>query len=89
MSIMWDKPTDHWQMYSDKANRALEKAVQGLRNCPDRLQLEQWIGDMQKKLSAQGFGEVYDTEPEWEITDWVNEHVCKPRKWQPVDRWEF
>lgn len=79
----------HWQMYTDGGNAALENAVKKLAKVKDRKQLVKAIQKMQKQLEAKGFGEVYDTEPEWEITDWVNVNVCEPKMWLLIDRWDF
>jgi hypothetical protein len=39
-------------------------------------------------LERAGFGEVWDTEPQWAIADQITERVCEPQMWLPYDRWE-
>lgn len=80
----------HWQMYTDAGNAALQAACQKLvATVEHRTQVEGAIQRMQKQLAKAGHGEVYDTEPEWEITDYVNKNLCVPRMWLPVERWDF
>lgn len=33
--------------------------------------------------------EVWDTEPQWAICDWINKNVCEPNGFIPTDRWDW
>ena len=58
----------------------------GVNGAFPRTELDARIKDMQREIAESGHGEVYDTEPEWDICDAVNERLCEPMGWKPTNR---
>lgn len=79
-------------MYSPEANAAVkamcDRVVQAVEDGLSRKDLEDVIRAEMRVVFAT-YPEVYDTEPEWAITDEINERVCKPQMWVLVDRWDL
>lgn len=94
----WDEPdTDdrgpngRFQMFSRAGNDACASMIDSLvRDVAaggiTRLTLPREIRNRMKQIAAAGFDEVYDTEPEWAISDDVTKRICEPQMWQPVER---
>lgn len=90
----YDEHLEHWQMFTIEGNRALYAAVTRLqksihRKNGRRIDLSMLIKEMCKEVERKGFSEVWDTEPQVEIADWVNEHICAPNLWMPIERWDW
>lgn len=91
---MADVTFTRYSMFTDKANKAVAKAVdkliaRGLKGEFPRTALHDEIRTMMKALVKAGHGEVHDTEPEWDICDQVNTRLCGPMGWVETSRWEW
>lgn len=74
-----------YEMYSTEGNDACEAAVANIANVADtvsgsvtREEVKCLIQNAFKSVRAAGFGEVYDTEPQYQIVEEVNIRVCAP-----------
>jgi hypothetical protein len=78
-----------FHMFSDRADLEVEQECKRVGDrARDREKLPKQIHAMCERI-AEKFPEVWDTEPQWAISDWFTEKVCEPRMWQPIDRWEW
>jgi len=78
-----------FQMYSARADDAVLAACNKVADrARDRVKLPDQVYKMCQKV-AEEFPEVWDTEPQWAISDWMTANVCKPRMWQEISRWDW
>ena len=73
-----------FEMYSDSADRYVEQALRRMQ-ITTRVGLGDVLGKTVAKI-AEKHGEIYDTEPQWAVIDWVNGNICEPNMWLPVSR---
>jgi hypothetical protein len=83
-----------FQMFSKEGNDALKSMC-------DTIILDAECGKISRKGLAHeilhhcdmvqdaGFPEVWDTEPQWAISDELTERLCKPQMWLPIIRGEW
>jgi hypothetical protein len=83
-----------FQMFSKEGNDALKDACDTIilnaeAGKVSRTGLAHEITHFCDLLEDAGYPEVWDTEPQWAISDELSERLCKPLKWLPISREEW
>ena len=84
---------NNYEMYTDEgdvyvAEQVNDLIIRGMAGGFERVHL---LGEIRAMIDsiAKVHGEVYDTEPEANIAEQVNERLCKPQGWLPVSRFDW
>lgn len=83
-----------FQMFSKEGNDAVktmcdEIVRQGEAGQVTRIGLAREIECQMDLVEKAGYDEIYDTEPQWAISDEISERLCKQMKWLPISREEW
>jgi hypothetical protein len=79
-----------WEMFSEEAERAVTIQMDMVAAAINgghlkRTELPALVRAAMDTVTKAGYGEVHDTEPEWNIVTFVNEH-CDTQGWVHISR---
>jgi len=82
-----------YEMYTDEADAYVAEEVDALiaRGLEGGFERQHLLGEVRVMIDsiAGMHGEVYDTEPEANIAEQINERLCKPQGWLPISRHDW
>ena len=83
-----------YEMYTPEGDAVVAHHVNvliaaGVNGAFTRNELVEKVQEMQREVQQSGHGEVYDTEPEWDIVDKINKRLCDPLGWRRISRDDF
>ena len=84
---------DNYEMYTDDGDAYVAREVNDLieRGMAGGFERVHLLGEIRAMIDSVSkvHGEVYDTEPEANIADQINERLCKRQGWLPVSRHDW